>query len=149
MQTQLRGASPCSNGAILPLELHMHVSDFLYDAFFVSPLLTRCCMHACTLTYLIFGYTLRGGVLLYSSLTTYDQYKLDVPAYIPYMGNVGQAGKNRPITAHGFRKAKHYYYIRDSPKQLQTVKCFACEYAKALPLPSSSGAVDSQQKINI
>lgn len=36
---------------------------------FVSPLLTRCCMHACTLTYLIFGYTLRGGVLLYSSLT--------------------------------------------------------------------------------
>lgn len=106
-------------------------------------------MYACTLTYLIFGYTLRGGVLLYSSLTTYDQHKLDVPAYIPYMGNVGQAGKNRPITAHGFRKAKHYYYIRDSPKQLQTVKCFACEYAKALPLPSSSGAVDSQQKINI
>lgn len=42
---------------------------FSLRCFFVSPLLTRCCMHACTLTYLIFGYTLRGGVLLYSSLT--------------------------------------------------------------------------------
>lgn len=41
---------------------------FSLRCFFVSPLLTRCCMHACTLTYLIFGYTLRGGVLLYSSL---------------------------------------------------------------------------------
>lgn len=84
----------------------MHVSDFLYDAFCFAVIdeMLHACMHF-DIPYLWLHLAWRSPSLF----VTYDQHKLDVPAYIPYTGNVGQAGKNRPITAHGLRKAKHYY----------------------------------------
>lgn len=83
----------------------MHVSDFLTMLFCFAVIdeMLCACMHF-DIPYLWLHLAWRSPLFV-----TYDQHKLDVPAYIPYTGNVGQAGKNRPITAHGLRKAKHYY----------------------------------------